>query len=81
MFIWSPGATEIFCKNKPDKLEGFRHTHTRPDRNGALDCTQTASHRQVLTFPKCLHSTCWLVLPQCQCQAPEFTQSDYQAGG
>lgn len=63
---------------------GFQtHTHadTSPDHNGALDCTQSASRRQVLTFPKCLHSTCYLVLPQCRCQSPEFTQSDYQGGG
>lgn len=40
------------------------HIHTTTEHNSALDCTQSASRRQVLTFPKCLHSTCELALPQ-----------------
>lgn len=70
MFLWSPGATEVFVKTQQihfeDSLYAHAHAHTHTMDNGALVRTQSASCRQVLTFPECLHSTCELVLPRCQ---------------
>ena len=81
MFVWSLEASKIFVKTTQEYLNRHSHAHTSSNPSGGSDCTKSAGCRQILTFPKCLHSTCQLTLPQPQCQSPEFTKSDNQAGG